>query len=94
MTISKEIFGISRKENAHCANAEGAINVGFNSAIDLIDQFELSEEGILEALSTIPSTHEAISMIDGKLYYYMNKEHIAHIIKKNQSKIFVRNEIK
>lgn len=96
MTISKELFGIERKEKvtSHalcgsmcCCDEEVS---SFNECVDLIDQYEISEEGILEALSTIPSTHVPISMINDKVYYYMNKEFIAQIIIQNQSKIFVK----
>lgn len=77
MSISKEIFGIERKEPYTPAiSGPGIDNSQFNACLDLIDQFELSEE-------------ELVKILNEEHFHIINRM-LARAIIRNQSKIFVR----
>lgn len=100
MGIAKEIFGIERKDdNQYSSDPHICFkNAGFNEALDIIDQFEISEEaiekivypylaGIVGGLtfgSGLPWSEKRQELLEQS-----NKE-IASAIKANANKIFVR----
>lgn len=80
MSISKEIFGIDKIDIDFYEGSEFQYRYeeGFNSALLLIDQYEISEEAIANAIYHVDTSD------------YKNCLQIAKFIKRNQLKIFVR----
>ena len=89
MTISKEIFGIERKEVTLREDVmmQADYKDGFNDCIDLIDQFELSEEEIEEIMQFefFSLNIKTMDSHDARLIKAYSKAII-----QNKAKIFVR----
>lgn len=93
MTISKEIFGIERKEPyTRAISGPGIDNSQFNACLDIIDQFHFSEE---ELFNIIDKTFNLVSEDSFTNFNYLassknRNKAIAKAIIQNKSKIFVR----
>lgn len=85
MSISKEIFGIERKEITAIPNNDWAKDVGHNQALDLLDEYELSEEALIELLVRCEDAY-----IHNNPTELTRRSFLVKYIKQNQSKLFVR----
>lgn len=84
MSLSKELFGIEQKklEDKAYTCKESCVDIGYNKAISLIDQFEISEEELAKAI------YDEIYFNTGHGWVLARK--IAKAIIQNKPKIFKR----
>lgn len=86
MSISKEIFGIERKDLKNTFE-DSLVDTGFNQALDLLDEFELSEEELAKVIRDDREGHPGFPPASWDY-------RLAKAIKSNQSELFVRKSEK
>ncbi len=84
MSISKEIFGIERRET-NVDDPKYLYKNGINDTLDYIDNYELSEEEMADIIKKAGLEWEPFTYPTTPLEVY-----IAKALKSNKSKLFVR----